>query len=325
MFWEMLPNFDILADNFRPTVLPNWGMTLETLNQARPGIVYASISAYGTEGPYHAYPGNGSTTEPMSGISSLHGYEGDPGMNTGGLYPDPIAAYFFAGSVISALHHRNRTGEPQRVDLSMMEAVGIVCGDAIVEYDATGRVPRPMGNRHQRIAPHNIYEARDGEWIAIATETEAAWQALATHIGRPELAEDPRFATMPARKDNEAALDELLTAWCIDQDAFDAEPALGALGVTAARIAPLYELYTRPDPNFVARGFLGPVDHPEAGTTMLPGRPWKFSAAEHAPLRPSPCVGEHSREVLLEELGIGDEEYADLVVAGITGTLDDLG
>ena len=324
MFWEMLPNFDILADNFRPTVLPNWGMTLETLNQARPGIVYASISAYGTEGPYRAYPGNGATTEPMSGISSLHGYEGDPGMNTGGLYPDPIAAYFFAGSVISALHQRNRTGKPQRVDLSMMEAVGIVCGDAIVEYDATGRVPRPMGNRHHRVAPHNIYEARDGEWIAIATETEAAWRALATHIGHPELAKDPRFATMAARKANEAALDELLTAWCINQDAFDAEPALGALGVTAARVALLYELYTRPDPNFVARGFLGPVDHPEAGTTLLPGRPWKFSVAAHAPLRPAPCVGEHSREVLREELGIDDEEYADLVAAGITGTLDDL-
>ena len=324
LFWEMLPNFDILADNFRPTVLPNWGMTLDTLHEARPGIVYASISAYGTEGPYRTYPGNGATTEPMSGISSLHGYEGDPGMNTGGLYPDPIAAYFFAGSVLAALHHRDRTGEPQRVDLSMMEAVGIVCGDAIVEYDATGKVPRPTGNRHGRIAPHNMYEARDGQWLALATETEAAWQALAAHIGKPELADDPRFSTMAARKANETALDELIAAWCLEHDAFDAEPALGALGVAAARVVPLYELYSRPDPNLTARGFIEPVDHPEAGVTLLAGRPWKFSAAPNAPLRPSPSVGEHSREVLSEELGIDDDEYAALVALGVTGTLDDV-
>ncbi len=324
IFWDMLPNFDILADNFRPTVLPNWGMTLETLNQKRPGIIYASISAYGTEGPLKAYPGNGATTEPMSGLSSLHGYQGDPGMNTGGLYPDPIAAYFFAASVVTALHHRNLTGEPQRVDLSMMEAMGIVCGDAIAEYDATGRVPRPAGNTHPRIAPHNNYEARNGEWIAIAAETEPAFHALATHMGQPELTTDPRFATMPARKANEPALDEIITAWTLTQDAFETELSLGSIGLSSARIVPLYELYTRPDPNFTARGFLGPVDHPEAGTTLLPGRPWKFSAAQNAPLRPAPCVGQHSREVLRDELAISDHEYAALVAAGITGTLDDL-
>ncbi|MDA1147829.1 MAG: CoA transferase [Chloroflexi bacterium] len=324
MFWQMLPNFDVLADNFRPTVLPSWGMTLETLNESRPGIVYASISAYGTDGPLRAYPGNGATTEPMSGLSSLHGYEGDPGMNTGGLYPDPVAGYFFAASVISALHQRDQTGEPQRVDLSMMEAVAVVCGDAIAEYDATGRVPRPIGNHHARIAPHNIYAARDGEWLALAAESDEAWRMLAQHLGRPELTEDARFSTMAARKTNEAALDELVGAWVATQDAVEAERDLGTIGVTAARVVPFYELYSRPDPNMAARGFIGPIDHPEAGITLLPGRPWRFSAVDAAPLRPSPCVGQHSREVLREELGIGDEEYAALVAARITGTLDDL-
>ncbi len=324
IFWEMLPNFDVLADNFRPTVLPGWGMTLETLNEARPGIVYASISAYGTAGPLRAYPGNGATTEPMAGLSSLHGYEGDPGMNTGGLYPDPVAGYFFAAAVLSGLHQRDRTGEPQRVDLSMMEAVAVVCGDAIAEYDATGRVPRPLGNHHPRVAPHNIYEARDDQWVAIAAESDAAWHALAAAIGQPALLEDPRFASMAARKANAAALDAVIAAWCLEQSAFEVEARLGALGVAAARVVPLYEAYTHPDPNLATRGFVAPIDHPEAGTTLLPGRPWHFSGAPSAPLRPSPCVGEHSRAVLREELGIEDDEYAALVAAGITGTLDDL-
>jgi crotonobetainyl-CoA:carnitine CoA-transferase CaiB-like acyl-CoA transferase len=245
-------------------------------------------------------------------------------MNSGGLYPDPVAAYFFAASVISALHQRNRSGEPQRIDLSMMEAMVVVCGDAIADYDATGRVPRPMGNHHPRVAPHNIYEARDGEWLALAAETEEAWHALVDQIGDPALRTDPRFETMAARKVNEAALDQIVAAWCSSRDAVEAESMLGALGVTAARVVSLYELYSRPDPNLTARGFITQVDHPEAGTTWLPGRPWRFSATPSSPLRPAPSVGEHSREVLREELAITDSEYDDLVAAGITGTLDDI-
>jgi crotonobetainyl-CoA:carnitine CoA-transferase CaiB-like acyl-CoA transferase len=206
----------------------------------------------------------------------------------------------------------------------MMEAVAVVCGDAIVEYDATGRVPRPAGNHHLRIAPHNIYEALDGEWLALAAESEAAWRALVGVIGRPELLEDERFSSMAARKANEAALDQLIASWCLGESVFEAEARLGALGVTVARVVPLYEAYTRPDPNLAARRFVSPIDHPEAGSTLLPGRPWQFSGAPAAPLRPSPCVGEHSREVLRAELGIDDNEYASLVAAGITGTLDDL-
>ncbi len=323
IFWELLPRFDVLAENFRPTVMPSWGVTLETLASKRPGIVFASISGYGVEGPYAEYPANGATTEPMSGLSSLHGYEGDPGMNTGGLYPDPVAAYFFAASVISALHQRDRSGEPQRIDLSMLEAVAVVCGDAIAEYDATGRVPRPMGNRHPRVAPHNIYEARDGEWLALAAETDEAWSVLVGQIGDPALRTDPRFETMAARKVNEAALDEIVGAWCRGRDAVETESTLGALGITAARVVPLYELYSRPDANLVDRGFITRVEHPEAGVTWLPGRPWRFSAAPSSPLRPAPCVGQHSREVLREELGITDSEYNDLVIAGVTGALDD--
>ncbi len=328
IFWDLIPGFDIVAENFRPTVLPAWGITLDTLHARRPGMILASISGYGTEGPYREYPANGATTEPMSGLSSIHGYEGDPGMNTGGLYPDPVAGYFWAASVLAALHHRDRTGEPQRIDLAMLEAVAAVCGDAIIEYDATGTMPLPSGNHHAGIAPHNNYAAREGEWLALAAETDDAWRALATHIastgeGQANLSTDPRFQTMADRKANESALDEILAAWCVDQDASETEEALGALGLAAARIVPLYELYSRPDPHLTDAGFITCIDHPEAGESWLPGRPWRFSAAPSAQLRPSPCIGQHSREVLRQECGVSDDEYQALVAAGVTGTLDD--
>ena len=322
ILWRLLPRFGILVDNFRPAVMPSWGITLEKLQQMRPGMIWASVSAYGQDGPYREYPGNGTTTEPMAGFSSLHGYEGDPGKNSGGLYPDPIAGYFLVATIMAAMRQRDRTSEAQRVDLSMTESVAAVCGQAILEYDATRALPRPQGNHHGRIAPHNNYRTRGGEWLALTAETDAAWDALTAHIADPRL-KDPRFSTMALRKENETELDALIGEWCKDQDAADAEHALGALGIAAARVVPLYELYSRPDPNFLASGFISAVDHPETGRTWLPGRPWRFSSGPSAPIGPAPCVGQHSRQVLNEELGIDDREYQALVTAGITGTLDD--
>lgn len=323
LLWRLLPRFEILVDNFRPNVLPGWGISLEKLHELRPGMIWASISGYGGEGPYREYPANGATTEPMAGLSSLHGYAGDPGMNTGGLYPDPVAGYFLVAAILAAMARRDRSGRPQRIDLSMLEAVTTVIGDAILEYDATGRLPRPRGNQHPRIAPHNVYAACDGEWLALAAESEAAWRALVAQIGDARLA-DAQFATMAARKAHETEIDAAIREWCAGQDAAAAAARLGALGVAAARVVPLYELYSRPDPHLLAGGFVTRVDHREAGPTWLPGRPWRFSAAPAAPIRPAPCVGEHSRAVLAEELGIDDQEYEQLVAMGVTGTLDDL-
>ncbi|HIG62497.1 MAG TPA: CoA transferase [Gammaproteobacteria bacterium] len=320
ILWELLPRFDILLDNFRPTVLPSWGITLEKLHALRPGMIWASISGYGETGPYSDYPANGATTEPMAGLSSLHGYEGDTGMNTGGLYPDPIAGYFLIATVMAALAHRDNSGQAQRVDLSMMEAITAVCGEALLERDATGHLPVPRGNHHPRVSPHNNYQARDNEWLAIATESEAAWNALVAYTGESKLLA-ARFASMALRKANEPELDGILSQWVALQDARGTEKALAALGVTSSRVVPLYELYSEPYAPFRESGFVSLVDHPQAGKTWLPGRPWQFSAAPSSPLTAAPCVGQHSREVLAEELGIGEQAYALLVASGITGDL----
>jgi len=331
LLWQLFPSFDVVVDNFRPTVMPGWGVTLELLNALRPGVVWASVSGYGATGPYSAYPANGSTTEAMSGLSSIHGYAGDSGMNTGGLFPDPMSGYFLAASVLAALDARDRTGEAQRIDLSMMEAVNVLCGEAVMELGATGRFPRPRGNRHPRLAPHGCYATRprllDGVaqpveacWLAISVEDEAAWRALIAHIGDPRLSR-PQFATMASRKANEDDLDALIGSWCARQDAQEADQTLCASGIAAARIVPLYELYSSPDPNFVASGFVTRVDHPEVGPTWLPGRPWRFSAAPASPVRAAPCVGQHSHEILVGELGVTEVEYAELVAAGVTGTI----
>ena len=323
IFWDLLPDFDIVADNFSPHVMPNWGITLESLSAKRPGIIWASVSGYGTTGPFAEYPANGATTEPMAGLSSIHGYEGDPGANTGGLIPDPLSGYYLAAAILSALNHRERTGEAVRVDATMLEAVAVHVGDAVLEYEANGNVRRPAGNRHPRVAPHNVYAAADGDWLALAAESDASFAALARHIGRPELAADARFAREPARKANETALDAIISDWCAGQDARAAETALGAIGVTAARAVPMREVYRDPHPQLTERGFLQRVTHPEAGTHWMPVGPWQLDGRPIPAPHPSPCFGEHCREILAEDLNIDEAAYEELVAQGVTGPVHD--
>ena len=325
IFWRMMPNFDVICENFRPGVLEGWGISLETLAEKRSDVILASISGYGVTGPYAAYPANGATTEPMSGLSSIHGYEGDPGMNTGGLYPDSISGYSMTAAIIAALARRERVNGPQRIDVAMLEAMGVVVGDAVTEFDATGRMPLPIGNHDRQRAPHNIYAcAGDDEWVAISVGSESDWQALCLEIDQPNLSQDPRFVNAASRKANEQPLDEILTIWTSKRESVELEQRLLAIGIDAARVARPYEQFSEPDPSYLASGFVQLVDHPEVGQSWLPGAPWRFSGSEDRTLRPSPCVGQHSFEVFAQELGMTETEYQSLVERGISGTMDDV-
>ena len=332
MFWQLVPKFDILVDNFSPHVTSDWGVTLETLREHRPDIIFASVSGYGRQGPLAEYPANGATTEPMAGLSSIHGYENDEPMNTGGLIPDPISGYTLTTAILAALNHRKRTGIGQRIDAAMLEAVAAQVGDAILEYDANGHVRAPAGNRHPLYAPHGVYacasttkstatdEAAEPDWLAVAAETDAAFRQLAMHMGEPSLAKDPRFATNAMRKSNEEALDAVLAAYFATKDAAVEADALGALGVCAARCEPFKPIYAESNPHFDARRFLVPVVHPESGTHLLPVLPWKMANTPDIEVTHSPCFGQHSREVFAQELDINDAEYEELLAKQVTGT-----
>ena len=203
----------------------------------------------------------------------------------------------------------------------MVEAMTAHFGDAVLEHALNGVVRGPSGNRHPRVAPHGVYPARDGRWIAIAAETDDAWRALAGQLGRPQLAGDPRFASAAARKEHEDELDAAIAIWSGEQDADDAAGALRGLGCAAAPVARLAEVVESPHPHFVERGFMAEVAHPEAGSHPLAIAPWKFSGRSVANVRPSPCMGEHSFEVLHEEFGLSESEYNALVEAGVTGDM----
>jgi crotonobetainyl-CoA:carnitine CoA-transferase CaiB-like acyl-CoA transferase len=319
IFERLVMSADVVAENFTPRVMGNLGLDYAALRSIRPDLVMASLSAFGATGPYADVPGIGGTIEPMSGMSSLLGYEDGRPQNSGAMYPDPVSGIYFAAAIIMALRYRERSGEGQRIDLGMMEACASFIGDALLEYAANGTVRPRMGNHHPLIAPHNIYAARDGGWLALSADTEELWRALVEAIGRPELLGDPRFATMAERKANEGALDALIGDWVAEQDVETAAAALRDAGVPAECVVGLLDL--QHDPQLRARGFVVEVEHPEAGRHPQVGVPWRLSRTPAAVTRPAPMMGEHSREVFAGLLCMCDEEYEALVAAGVTGDM----
>ena len=316
MFWQLVPKFDILCDNFSPHVMSNWGVTLDSLREKRPDIIFASLSGYGRNGPLAEYPANGATTEPMAGLAAMHGYEGDVAQNTGGLIPDPITGYYFAATILAALNHRAASGEGQRIDVSMIEAVAAQCGDAILEYSATGHIRKPTGNKHPTCAPHNVFLTRDEQWVAIATENDEAFAELARKSG----IRDERFATMVSRKQLEKEVDSAVAAWTENLDQSDICEALESTSVTFSPVCEFESVYRSPSDQYAERGYLVPLEHPECGTHYYPLNPWIYANTARGPITHSPCFGQHSKEVFTEELGLSDAEYDELEARGVTGT-----
>lgn len=317
IFRRLVPFADLVVENFSPRVMANLGIDYQSLRQIKPDIILVSLSAYGATGPYANIPGIGGTIEPMSGMSSLLGYEDGPPQNSGQMYPDPVAGYYGAAAALLALRHRDRTGEGQHVDLSMQEANMTFIADALLEYSVNGRVRRRLGNRHLSLAPHNIYPCRDGAWIAIACRDEAEWRALCEAAGHEEWLDDERFLDNASRKRNERALDEALGSWTASQDAAALQERLAAV-LPAARVAKARDVSE--NAQLRGRGFIVELTHPQTGKLEYVGVPARFSDTPAQVARPAPLQGEHSWEVFSAYLQMSREEYEHLVALGITGS-----
>ncbi|MYD43834.1 MAG: CoA transferase [Gammaproteobacteria bacterium] len=316
MFWDLVTKFDVLCDNFSPHVMTNWGVTLESLREKRPDIIFASLSGYGRTGPLAEYPANGATTEPMAGLAAMHGYEGDIAQNTGGLIPDPITGFYFAACILAAIYHREQTGEGQRIDVSMIEAVATQCGDAMLDFAANGVVRKPTGNKHPSVAPHNVYITSDEQWFALATESDEAFEELARFAN----IQDDRFTNMTSRKAHEIELDAAIGAWVATQTVDELCDLFGGSAITFSPVREFESVYAAPSEQYEAREFLVPVHHPECGTHFMPLNPWIYAHTPRGPITHSPCFGQHSQEVFAEELGMSPTEYDELEARGLTGT-----
>lgn len=314
LFKELVAHADFVAENFSPRVIGNLGIDYESLVQIKPDIIMASLSAYGAVGPWAHVPGIGGTIEPSSGMSALLGYKDEHPLNSGQMYPDPVAGLCGYSAILLALLHRDRTGEGQYIDLSMQEANFTFIGDAFLEYERTGNVRGPLGNSHRDHAPHNIYGTKgEDQWIAIAVESDAQWQTLASILQIDPLP----FATASLRKAQESVLDDLIAANVANKERDALASQLARAGVFAAPVLAPDEIAN--DMALRERGHMQIIDHPETGPVWQSILAAKFSRTAPPAPRPAPLQGQHSLEVFKEFLGMDNATYEALCDREITG------
>lgn len=315
---------DVVASNFAAGVMERQGLGYEDLRKIRPDIIVISLTGYGSTGPYREYVAYGPAQVPLSGFSSLTGYKGWPPMHSGFSYADPNAGIHGAFALLAALYHREKTGEGQFIDMSQWECAMNIAAEGLLEYTMNGREPERIGNRDPLMAPHGVFRCRDmpeqiagttiDMWVAIVAADNAEWGRLAKVIGRAEFADDPRFATLEARKRNEDELEEIITAWTMRYQAADAARILQEGGVAASVCNTSKDLFE--DPHLNERKYFVELNHAEVGVMKHAGIPWRMSATPCLVRAPAPLIGQHTDEVLTQLLGYSEAEVRQLREAG---------
>lgn len=307
---------DIVVENYSPGVLERRGMGYERLRQDNPGLIMISLSGYGATGPTSHYVAYGTPLVMISGLASLSGYQDGPPSEVGLSYADPNAGLHGAFAVLAALWRRDQTGEGQYIDLSQWESLLAILPEGLMSQVLTGGQPERMGNRDRHMVPHGYFRCRgEQRWLSISVADDQQWRALCGVMGRPELAADSRFATAPARKQHEDALESVISAWTVENDATDLTARLQAAGVAAFPVQDCRDLVE--DEHLESRGFFARLPHPEVGVRIHAGIPWRLSDTPLAVRRPAPLLGGDNEYVVRVIIGRTDAEFEALTASGV--------
>ncbi|MEZ2131482.1 MULTISPECIES: CaiB/BaiF CoA transferase family protein [unclassified Sinorhizobium] len=308
---------DVLICNFRPGTLAKLGLDFDSLRKIKPDIIVAELPAFGREGPMSGYAALGPTMEMATGMSAMMGYRDGQPENTGPSYLDPIGGFNAAAAILTALHYRQRTGQGQYIEVPQVEAAMQLIGAELLQATETGIDPVPDGNSVETMVPHDAFPALgDDQWVVVAAENETQWQILCRLIGRTELAEDPRFATLAERLRNRDALTAILSDWTRHHDKHELAALLQNGGVAAAPVATAADVANS---DYLAyRGFFTELEHPDAGRHRHPGLPIHLSGTPGGQVRAAPQFGGHNMHVLQEILALSPEEIARITASAMT-------
>jgi len=295
---RLVAGADVLIENFRTGTMESFGLGYDTLAALNPGLVYCSISAFGRTGPRKDGAGYEALMQAFSGIMSITGEPGGPPVRCGISFLDLTTGIFSAFGIVSALHHRTRTGLGQRVDASLLEtAVGLLNYHA-EGFLLTGAVPQALGSSHPSVVPYRNFRCQDGQWVFVAAANDRLWQRLAPALGLAALTEDPRFKSNPERvkhrKDLEAALEAAIGRH--DREALLA--MLEKAGVPATPVNTVDQVMK--DAQTAARSMIERAHHPRLGDIPVIGTPVKFSRMRAGVRSAAPLHGQHTDEVLAE-------------------------
>ncbi|MGV8146798.1 MAG: CaiB/BaiF CoA transferase family protein [Alkaliphilus sp.] len=314
LFLEMIKEFDVVVENFRPGTMEKLGLGYDMLKTVNPKLVYAAASGYGHTGPYSKRAAYDAVVQAMGGLMSITGELGGKPTRVGSSIGDITAGLFTTIGILAALANRKMTGKGQMVDVAMLDCQVAILENAIARYTANGEIPEPMGNRHSAIVPFEPFETSDGE-IMIAVGNDVIWQKFCIAINKSELADDDKFCTNVLRNENHSIIKSILANEISKKSTKKWQSILDNAGVPNGPINTIDKVVN--DPQVIAREMIVEVEHPIAGKVKVPGIPIKLSETPGEITRHAPLLGEHTKEVLREVLGYDENKIKSLFDSGI--------
>ena len=311
---ELVREADILLENFRPGTMEKWGLGYDQLKAINPRLIMVRVSGYGQTGPYAARAGYGGIGEAMGGLRNLAGDPATPPSRIGISIGDSLAATMACLGALMAVHSRERTGEGQVVDSAIYEAVLTMMESLIPEYTETGYVRERTGAILPKVAPSNAYPTADGE-VLIGANQDTVFRRLCAAMGRPELADDPKYADHFARGDRQQELDDLIAEWTCRLTTQEALDLMEEHAVPAGRIFKVADMLE--DPHYAAREAIVEVDHPVYKKLFMQNIFPKLSETPGELQWPGPELGQHNKEVYVDMLGITPLRLEELKAAGV--------
>ena len=310
LFFKLVEKADVVLENFRPGALEKLGLGYERARERNPGIIYCSVSGFGQDGPYRERAALDLILQAESGMISVTGEEGGHGVRCGVSIADLTAGMYAGFGIVMALRVKDKTGEGQRIDVSMLEGQMSLLNIMISGYLADRELPRPMGTAYKALLPYQTFRTQSRD-LALAVGSEKLWKIFCPVIGRPDLTDDPRFRTNQQRAQNRAVLIDILQQVFLTRTFEAWEAVLLEAGVPVGAINDIAQLVDHPQVK--ARGTLVEMEHPRAGPVKVVGVPVRLSRTPGAIRSPSPRLGEHTETTLRSVLGLPEAEIARLV------------
>lgn len=307
---QLMLKSDIVVENFRPGTLERLGLGYEEIAREHPGLILVRISGYGQDGPYSDRPGYGVTAESFAGVRHLTGEPDRPPARVAAAMTDHLTAVYAAFGAMMALLNREKTGKGQVIDAALYEAAFSLLEPYVPAYERNGTIPKRVGPRLPNAAPNSLYLSKEGSYVLISANNDAIFRRLAEVMGRPELADDPRYATQLARSQRIDEVDELVGEWTRQHSAKELEEMLLKASVPTARVYTIKDIFE--DPHFKARQQLLEMPHDKFGKLTVIGVAPKLSETPGEVYRLGGEIGRDTRHVLRTLLGKGDAELAEL-------------
>ena len=316
VFYDLVKKVDVVYDNYRPGVVERLQIDYDTLRKYNPRIICCSISTFGYNGPYRDRPGYDLVVQAMSGGMSITGEPGGAPVRAGIPLGDIVGGLLAVHGILAAYIHREKTGEGQRLEVSLLDGQVYLLTYVAQYYFHSGKIPGPIGSGHQTLVPYQAFKTKDIQ-IVIVAHQDHHFQRLCRAIGKPEWAEDPRFSDRTKRLENKSIFIPMMEKHLMTRPGDEWLEAIHKAGVPAGPINTLDRVLS--DPQVLAREMIVEIDGPGKEKIKTIGNPIKMQKTPVTTFTRPPMLGEHSREILTGILGYSKEKIEALKKTGAVG------